>query len=67
MMDRQQARRQFVLLENSEVYRLGQRRRVDLLVWAVWGLVGLVTGAVLAGVGFMGWLLIHAVIRWLGW
>lgn len=61
-MNRQQARRQFVLLENSADYRLGQSR-TDWLLFAIWGLVGLVGGAVLAGAGFLVWLAVGAVLR----
>ncbi len=65
-MNRQQARRQFVLLENSDVYRLGQRRRIDWLVFTVWGLIGVWVGAMLAGLAFVAVLGVSAVVRWWG-
>lgn len=64
MNRQQQARRNFVLLENSADYRLGQSR-TDWLLFAIWGLIGLVGVAVLAGAGFVVWLALGAVLRWI--
>jgi len=68
-MTKAQARRAYVLLHDTEVYRIGDhpRRVHDPVVWAIWTVIGLVSGAVLAGGAFLVWLGVHAIGRALGW
>jgi hypothetical protein len=68
LMNKTEARRKYVLLENTEVYRVGEsprrrRRGTDWVFLSLWGVILVSCLMVLGGVAWLLWQAISAVGR----